>query len=45
MSISEIYRDGGEAALTEYLLGEGASSEDIEAALMYCEDYPADEND
>lgn len=44
MSILDIYREGGEEAVVEYLQEEGASSEEIESAVMFCEDYADDED-
>lgn len=42
MSLLEIYQEGGEEAVREHLQSEGASGEDVQLALMYCEDFAED---
>lgn len=45
MGILDIYREGGEEAVIDYLTDAGADSEEIQEALMFCEDFADDPED
>lgn len=45
MGILDIYREGGDEAVIDYLTDAGADSEEIQEALMFCEDFADDPDD